>query len=89
MQTLSLFQSVKDVRSQGVGSLSSADILWTREIGGSSDADARTFGHKNCGFFESYGVSARTRGREVESVLTFCGQGRMGQFFAILCGRLL
>jgi len=32
------------------------------------------FGAKNAGFFKIYGVSARTRG---------------GQFFAILCGRLL
>jgi len=31
------------------------------------------FGTKNFGFFEIYGVSAGTR--EVEPVLTFCGQG--------------
>jgi len=43
------------------------------------------FAAKNIGFFEMYGVSARTRG--VEPVRTFCGRG--GQFFAILCGRLL
>jgi len=37
---------------------------------------------KNFGFFEIYGVSARTRG--VEPVRTFYGQGEGGQFFAIL-----
>jgi len=30
---------------------------------GSSDADVRLFGTKNLGFFEIYGVSARTRGK--------------------------
>jgi len=44
------------------------------------------FGAKNNGFFEIYGVSARTGGREVEPVRTFCGQEGRGQFFAILCG---
>jgi len=46
------------------------------------------FGAKHFGFFEIYGVlSARTKG--VELVQTFCGQARRGNFFAILCGRLL
>jgi len=44
------------------------------------------FGAKNIGFFEIYGVSARTRGG-VEPVRTFCRQ--RGSIFAILCGRLL
>jgi len=48
------------------------------------------FSAKDLGFFEIYGVSARTRGREGEPVRTFFGQWlRGGQFFAILCGRLL
>jgi len=42
--------------------------------GGSSDADVRIFGTKNFGFFEIYGVSARTSER-VESVRTFGGEG--------------
>jgi len=42
---------------------------------------------KNFGFFEIYGVSAQTRG----SGLSQCGHfaGKEGQFFAMLCGRLL
>jgi len=44
-------------------------------------------GAKNFGFFEIYGVSARTRG--IESVWASCGQWRGSKFFAILCGRLL
>jgi len=45
------------------------------------------FGAKNFGFFKMFGMSARTRG--VKPVRTFFGQGRGGQFFTILCGRLL
>jgi len=45
---------MKDVRSQGGGSLSTADIFWTR---GSS-----FLMQKNVGIFEIYGVSARTGG---------------------------
>jgi len=45
------------------------------------------FEAKNLGFFVIYGVSARTRG--VEPARTFCGHGRGGQFFEILCGRPL
>jgi len=47
------------------------------------------FGSKYFRFFEIYGVSARTGGEGVNSVRTFCGQGERGQFFAILCRRLL
>jgi len=49
------------------------------------------FGAKNFRFFEIYGVSAdaRTKGEGVEPVRTFFGQGEGGQFFVILCGRLL
>jgi len=54
--------SIKDIRSQEGGGLFSADILLTRGGGGSSDADVRTFGAKIIGFFEIYGVFARTRG---------------------------
>jgi len=42
--------------------------------------------HLGVRFFEIYDVSARTKG--VEPVRTFYRQGK-GQFFAILCGRLL
>jgi len=59
--------------------LSSAKILRT---GGSSDA-------RNFGFFEIYGVPARTREEGVKPVRTFCKQEGGGHFFAILCGRLL
>jgi len=57
--------------------------------GGSGLLQMRTsalFGAKI--FFEIYGVSARTRVREIDPVRTFCGQGE-GQFFAILYGRVL
>jgi len=48
---------------------------------GSSDAHVRTFGekNKNIGFFEIYGVPARTWG--VEPVRTFCGQKEKGSIF--------
>jgi len=46
------------------------------------------FGAKDFGFFEIYGVPARTR--RIEPVRTFFRLGgRGGQIFAILCGRLL
>jgi len=46
------------------------------------------FGVKNFGFSKIYGVSAQTRGRGVEPVRTFCGQGGVN-FFVILCRHLL
>jgi len=52
--------------------LSSANILRTRGVGGSSDADVRTFWHKKLRIFEIYDVSAWTKG--VEPVRTFCEQ---------------
>jgi len=45
------------------------------------------FDAKNLRTFEIYDVFTRTRG--VEPVRTFFGQEGGGQFFAILCGRLL
>jgi len=45
------------------------------------------FDAKIIGIFEIYGVTARTRG--VEPVRTFCRQVGGGQFFTILCRRLL
>jgi len=54
---------------------------------GSSDADVRTFGAKNIGFFEIYGAFALTRG--FEPVRTFFGQGGGRSIFAIFYGRLL
>jgi len=54
----------------------------------SSDADVRIFGvKKNFGFFEIYGVSARTKG-ESSNCGHFSDKGK-GQFFVILCERLL
>jgi len=52
-----------------------------------SDADIHTFWCKSIGFFEIYGVIARTRG--VELVWTFCGQEKRGLIFANLCRRPL
>jgi len=42
---------------------------------GSSYMNSAHFSAKNIGFFEIYGVSARTRGWGVEPVRTFFGQG--------------
>jgi len=39
------------------------------------------FGAKKFGFFQIYWASARTRGRGVEPVQTFCGQGGGGAIF--------
>jgi len=51
-----------------------------------SDADFRTFDVKKLkGFFEIYGVSARTGGR----VLSQCGQGKKRSIFRDCCGRRL
>jgi len=47
------------------------------------------FGAKNFGFIEIYGVSVRTKGREFNQCGHFADKGVGGQFFAILCGRLL
>jgi len=51
----------------------------------SSVADVRTFWCKNIGFFEIYGVSARTR--EVKPVQTFCGQREVN--FSRFCADVL
>jgi len=45
-------------------------------------------GTKNFGFFEIYGVFARTRGGWASADI-FRTMGNGGQFFAILCGRPL
>jgi len=50
------------------------------ERGASPDADIRTFWSK-LGFFEIFGVSARTRGKGVEPVRIFCGHGERGSIF--------
>jgi len=70
--------SIKDVRSQGEVDLSSVDIL-RRFVQLRTSA---LFGEQHFGFFEIYGVSARTRG--VEPVQTFCGQGE-GVNFSLFC----
>jgi len=62
------------------GDLSNAD-----KGEGFSDADVRTFWCKKQRIFRNYGVSARTRGEEVEPVRTVCGQ----EWKLILCGRPL
>jgi len=46
------------------------------------------FGAKDFGFFEIYGVSARTGGR-LNQCGHFVNKNGGGQFFAILCGHLL
>jgi len=46
------------------------------------------FGEKNFGYFEIYGVSARTRGIGVEPVRTFCEQGG-GVNFSRFCANVL
>jgi len=43
------------------------------------------FSAKHFGFFEVYGVSARTMVRRLSQNGHFSGNGREGQFFAILC----
>jgi len=52
---------------------------------GSSDEDVRTFGAKYFEFFEIYGVSAQTRGRELSQCGHFADKGEG----SIFCGRLL
>jgi len=74
----------------GGGGLSSANILRTRRRGW-------FFGYgrphllvqKNFGFIEIYGVPTRARGRRLSQFGHFADKGEWGQFFAILCGRLL
>jgi len=43
-------------------------------VGGSSDADVRTFLCKKLEFFKIYVVPARTKGEGIEPVRTFCRQ---------------
>jgi len=62
--------------------------LFNKDGGSLQIWTSAVFGAKSIGFFEFYGVFARTRVKEVEPVRTFCGQER-GQLFAILCGRPL
>jgi len=72
---------MKDVRNQGEG------VCPVRTKEGGCVLRMRTsafFGTKKFGFFEIYGVSARTRG--VEPVRS---RGEESHFFAILYGRLL
>jgi len=59
------------------------------DTGGPQMRTSALFSAKNFAFFKIYGVSTRTRVERVEPVRTFFGQGWRGQFFAILCGRLL
>jgi len=70
----------------GEGDVSSADILLTREKGFLQLRVSALFGAKNFGL-KLMVFSHGQRRRGVEPLRTFCGQG--GQFFTILCGRLL
>jgi len=72
--------SIKHVHVQG-GFVLSADIFRTRGIRVSLDADVRTFWCKNFGFFEIYGMSARTR------ELNQCGhfEDKKGVHFSRFC----
>jgi len=74
---------------RGERGLSGADILQTRWGGRFFLRTSTLFGAKKFGFYFKFMVSARTRGGGVESVHTFCGQVGGGQFFVILCGRIL
>jgi len=74
---------IRDVRSQGGGEF--VQCGYFADKGGSSDADVCTFWHKKLRIFLNLWCIRTDKG--VEPVRTFCGQG--GQFFAILCGRLL
>jgi len=46
------------------------------------------FDAKHSVFFEIYGVSARTGGKGVEPVRTFCGQGGRGINFSRFCANV-
>jgi len=74
--------SIKDVRSQEGGAF--VQCRHRTDKRGSSDADVCTFWCKTFGSFEIYGVST-DKGRG----LSIADKRGEGQFFAILCGRLL
>jgi len=83
----SLLGAVHKRRPQsGGGGLSSADILRTRGEGVLQVRTSALFVAKNCGYFEIYGVSARTRWR---GCWASTDKGGGGQLFSILCGRRL
>jgi len=66
--------SIKDVRSQG--GLSNADIFRTRGEVALQMRTSALFVQKNFGFFEIYGVSARTRGVNFSR---FCAEAFYGR----------
>jgi len=74
--------SIKDVRSQGGGSLSSAKILRTRGEGVLQMRKFALFCAKTFVFFEIYGASARIRvgGRSLPSADIFRTRGRRSIF---------
>jgi len=78
--------SIKDVRSQGKG-LSSAGILRTRGRG-SSDANVHTFWLIKVMIFRNLWCVRTDKGGWLSADI-FRTRKRRGQFFAILCGRLL
>jgi len=65
--SINLGLSIKDVRSQGRGG-----VLHMRT--------SAFFGAKYFGFFESYGVSVRTKGERIEPMRIFFGQGERSVF---------
>jgi len=67
--------------------LSSADILQTWDV--LKMWTSALFGAKNIGFFEIYGVSARTREGGGGQCGHFSDKGEGGHIFTILCGRPL
>jgi len=83
--------SIKDVHSQGGGGgggVGQGQTFCGQDGEGvTSDVDVRTFWRKNTRIFEIYGVSARTR-RGLSQCGHFANE-QWGQFFSILCGRLL
>jgi len=84
-EILLLGPSIKDVRSQGEGGLSSADILRIRRKGVLQMRTSSLYDAKKFGFFKIFGVSARTR--RVEPVQTF--YRREGVNFSRFCADVL
>jgi len=76
--------SVKDVHSQWRGDLSSA-VIFRTILQMQTSALLQKIYAKSFGFFEICDVSARTRGKGVKPVQTFCGQPGRGINFSQFC----
>jgi len=71
--------SIKDVRSQGRGGLSSADILQTK--GGVFRCGCPYFSVQKHWIFQNLWCVSMDKGEGVEPMRTFCGQGGWGSQF--------